>query len=209
MRKQLTQVVASKGIINKEVLDAIETVPRHLFMDSGFIDHAYQDKAFPIGADQTISQPFIVARMTEVLLSQGPRRKVLEVGTGSGYQAAILAQLIDEVYTVERIKPLLQKAQQLFKKLRLRNIMAAYSDGTVGWREHAPYDAIITTAAPEEVPDELLHQLAPDGILVIPVGPSGDQELRVITRQGDTSHYDEEVIERVSFVPLLSGTAVS
>lgn len=208
-RERLIQRLKDHGINNQKVLEVMRVTPRHLFIEEALAHRAYEDTALPIGYRQTISQPFIVARMTEVLLSQGPRRKVLEVGTGSGYQAAILAQLVDEVYTVERIKPLLQKAQQLFKNLRLRNIVSAYSDGTVGWREHAPYDAIITTAAPEEVPDELLHQLAPDGILVIPVGPSGDQELRVITRQGDTSHYDEEVIERVSFVPLLSGTAVS
>ncbi len=208
-RERLIKRLKNHGISNQKVLDVMRVTPRHLFIEEALAHRAYEDTALPIGYGQTISQPFIVARMTEMLLSEGPRHTVLEIGTGSGYQAAILAQLVDKVYTVERIKPLLQRAQQLFKKMGLRNIISAYSDGNMGWRKYAPYDAIITTAAPEEVPDELLHQLAPDGILVIPVGPSEDQELRIIIRQGDSSHYEEEVVERVRFVPLLSGTTPS
>ena len=205
-RERLVQRLREGGIDNAKVIDAMRSTPRHLFMEEALAHRAYEDTALPIGYGQTISQPYIVARMTQALLAHGNPRRVLEVGTGSGYQAAVLAQLVDQVYTVERIKPLLLRAQKLFRQLRLRNILSAHLDGAIGWREHAPYDAIITTAAPEVVPEELLQQLAPNGILVIPVGLSGDQELRVIIRQGETSRYDEEVIERVRFVPLVSGT---
>ena len=205
-RERLVQRLRDGGIDNSRVIEAIRSTPRHLFVEEALSHRAYEDTALPIGYGQTISQPYIVARMTQALLSRGPRRRVLEVGTGSGYQAAVLAQLVDQVYTVERIRPLLSRAQRLFRQLRLRNILSAHQDGAVGWREHAPYDAILTTAAPEVVPEELLQQLAPDGILVIPVGLSGDQELRVITRQGNSFQYDEEVIERVRFVPMVSGT---
>lgn len=205
-RERLVQRLREGGIGDARVLEAFRSVPRHLFVEEALAHRAYEDTALPIGFGQTISQPYIVALMTQALLSRGPRRRVLEVGTGSGYQAAVLAQLVDQVYTVERIRPLLLRAQRLFRQLRLRNILSAHLDGAVGWREHAPYDAIITTAAPEVVPEELLQQLVPDGVLVIPVGLSGDQELRVITRRGDTSQFDEEVIERVRFVPLVSGT---
>lgn len=205
-RERLVQRLREGGIGDARVLEAFRSVPRHLFVEEALAHRAYEDTALPIGFGQTISQPYIVALMTQALLAGGPRRRVLEVGTGSGYQAAVLAQLVDQVYTVERIRPLLLRAQRLFRQLRLRNILSAHQDGAVGWREHAPYDAIITTAAPEVVPEELLQQLVPDGVLVIPVGLSGDQELRVITRRGDTSQYDEEVIERVRFVPLVSGT---
>ena len=205
-RERLVQRLRDGGIGNSRVIEAMRSTPRHLFVEEALSHRAYEDTALPIGYGQTISQPYIVARMTQALLSRGPRHRVLEVGTGSGYQAAVLAQLVDQVYTVERIRPLLSRAQRLFRQLRLRNILSAHQDGAVGWREHAPYDAILTTAAPEVVPEELLQQLAPDGILVIPVGLSGDQELRVITRQGDSFQYDEEVIERVRFVPMVSGT---
>jgi protein-L-isoaspartate(D-aspartate) O-methyltransferase len=130
---------------------------------------------------------------------------VLEVGTGSGYQASILAQLVDQVYTVERIKPLLAKARERFRLLGLRNIVSGHSDGGVGWPQHAPYDAIIATAAPQDIPEGLLHQLAPNGLLVIPVGPDGDQELRLVQRLGDSNEFDDEAITRVRFVPLLGG----
>lgn len=205
-RERLVQRLREGGITDARVLEAVRSVPRHLFVEEALAHRAYEDTALPIGFGQTISQPYIVALMTQALLAGGPRHRVLEVGTGSGYQAAVLAQLVEHVYTVERIRPLLLRAQRLFRQLRLRNILSAHQDGAIGWREHAPYDAIITTAAPEVVPEELLQQLVPDGVLVIPVGLSGDQELRVITRRGDTSQYDEEVIERVRFVPLVSGT---
>ncbi len=204
-RERLIQRLKDNGIKNQKVLDVMRVTPRHLFLDEALSHRAYEDTALPIGHGQTISQPYVVALMTQILLSRGPLKKVLEVGTGSGYQAAILAQLVDQVYSVERIKPLLIKAKERFRRLRLRNIVCAHSDGGTGWAEHAPYDGIISTAAPEGVPEELLYQLAPDGLLVIPVGSENDQELRLVTRVGDSSNFEEEVIERVRFVPLLSG----
>jgi len=206
-RERLVQRLRDQGVTDQKVLDVIRVTPRHLFLDEALSHRAYEDTALPIGHAQTISQPYIVALMTQILLSRGPLKRVLEIGTGSGYQAAVLAQLVDEVYSVERIKPLLIKARNLFRQLRLRNIVTAHSDGGVGWAEKAPYDAIIATAAPEQVPDELLYQLAPDGLLVIPVGTGEHQELRVISRLGDTQKFEEEVIERVRFVPLLGGTS--
>ncbi len=206
-RERLVQRLKDQGITDQKVLDVIRMTPRHLFLDEALSHRAYEDTALPIGHAQTISQPYIVALMTQILLSRGPLKRVLEIGTGSGYQAAVLAQLVDEVYSVERIKPLLIKARNLFRQLRLRNIVTAHSDGGVGWPENAPYDGIIATAAPEQVPDELLYQLAPDGLLVIPVGTGEHQELRVISRLGDTQKFEEEVIERVRFVPLLGGTS--
>ena len=206
-RERLVQRLKDQGITNQKVLDVIRVTPRHLFLDEALSHRAYEDTALPIGHAQTISQPYIVALMTQILLSRGPLKRVLEIGTGSGYQAAVLAQLVDEVYSVERIKPLLIKARNLFRQLRLRNILTAHSDGGVGWLENAPYDGIIATAAPEQVPDELLYQLAPDGLLVIPVGTGEHQELRVISRLGDSQKFEEEVIERVRFVPLLGGTS--
>jgi len=205
-RERLVQRLRDQGITSQKVLDVIRVTPRHLFLDEALSHRAYEDTALPIGHAQTISQPYIVALMTQILLSRGPLKRVLEIGTGSGYQAAVLAQLVDEVYSVERIKPLLIKARNLFRQLRLRNIVTAHSDGGVGWPENAPYDGIIATAAPEQVPDELLYQLAPDGLLVIPVGTGEHQELRVISRLGDSQKFEEEVIERVRFVPLLGGT---
>ena len=206
-RERLVQRLKDQGITDQKVLDVIRVTPRHLFLDEALSHRAYEDTALPIGHAQTISQPYIVALMTQILLSRGPLKRVLEIGTGSGYQAAVLAQLVDEVYSVERIKPLLIKARNLFRQLRLRNIVTAHSDGGVGWPENAPYDGIIATAAPEQIPDELLYQLAPDGLLVIPVGTGEHQELRVISRLGDTQKFEEEVIERVRFVPLLGGTS--
>ena len=206
-RERLVQRLKDQGIKDQKVLDVIRVTPRHIFLDEALSHRAYEDTALPIGHAQTISQPYIVALMTQILLSRGPLKRVLEIGTGSGYQAAVLAQLVDEVYSVERIKPLLIKARNLFRQLRLRNIVTAHSDGGVGWPENAPYDGIIATAAPEQVPDELLYQLAPDGLLVIPVGTGENQELRVISRQGDSQKFEEEVVERVRFVPLLGGTS--
>lgn len=204
-RERLIQRLKDQGITNQRVLDVIRMTPRHIFLDEALAHRAYEDTSLPIGFSQTISQPYIVALMTQLLLSKGPRAKVLEVGTGSGYQAAILAQLVGQVYTVERIKPLLLKARERFRRLGLRNIVSAHSDGGVGWTQHAPYDAIISTAAPEHIPEELLHQLGPGGILVIPVGPDGNQELRLVERVGDSNEFEETPIIRVRFVPLLGG----
>lgn len=209
-RDRLIQRLMDQGITNQRVLNAIRDTPRHLFLDEALAHRAYEDTALPIGHKQTLSQPYIVARMTELLLeheipSQGQPQKVLEIGTGSGYQAAILAQLVGRVYTVERVRPLLLRARELLRRLGHRTVTAALSDGSFGWLDYAPYDAIISTAAPREVPRDLLRQLAPNGILVIPVGGDGEQELRVIVRDGESQNFTEEVAERVRFVPLLGG----
>jgi len=204
-RERLVQRLKDQGITSQRVLDVIRTTPRHIFLDEALAHRAYEDTSLPIGYGQTISQPYIVALMTEMVLSRGARRKVLEIGTGSGYQTAVLAQLVDQVYTVERIKALLDKAKERFRRLKMRNITCGHSDGGIGWERYAPYDAIIGTAAPESVPEELLHQLAPDGLLIIPVGADGRQELRLIVRQGESKNFEEEVLERVRFVPLLGG----
>ena len=204
-RERLIQRLVDQGINSQPVLDVIRMTPRHILLDEALSHRAYEDTALPIGFSQTLSQPYIVARMTEILLSGGPLKKVLEIGTGSGYQTTILSQLVTEVYTVERIEPLLRKAKERFRKLGLGNIKAELSDGSFGWDRHAPYDGIITTAAPQTVPEELLHQMAPEGILVIPVGNGVSQDLRVLRRLGDSSEFDEEIVEQVKFVPLFGG----
>ena len=164
---------------------------------------AYEDVALPIGFQQTLSQPYIVARMTELLLAAGPRERVLEIGTGSGYQTAILAPLVEEVYSVERIKPLQQKARQRLRQLKLRNVHMSHADGGMGWPERGPFDGILATAAPERIPEDLLQQLAPGGRLVIPVG--GDsQQLQVVNRTAEG--FETEIVEDVKFVPLRPGT---
>jgi protein-L-isoaspartate(D-aspartate) O-methyltransferase len=204
-RERLIQRLIDQGISSQPVLDVIRMTPRHLFLDEALSHKAYEDTALPIGYSQTLSQPYIVARMTEILLSAGPLNKVLEIGTGSGYQTTILSQLVRQVCTVERIEPLLKKAQERFRKLGLQNISAKLSDGSFGWDEHAPYDGIIATAAPQAVPEELLRQMAPDGILVIPVGNGQTQNLRLLRRVGESREFNEEIVEKVKFVPLLGG----
>jgi protein-L-isoaspartate(D-aspartate) O-methyltransferase len=204
-RERLISRLTEQGITNQQVLDVIRNTPRHIFLDEALSHKAYEDTALPIGFAQTLSQPYIVARMTEILLSEGPLEKVLEIGTGSGYQATILAQLVSHLYTVERIEPLLNKAKQRFRKLGLSNISANLADGSFGWEKNGLYNGIITTAAPQSIPDSLLQQLAPDGILIIPVGRSDSQELSFIQRVGDSYQFDQKIIEKVKFVPLLSG----
>ena len=204
-RERLIKRLEEQGISNQAGLDVIKRTPRHLFLDEALAHRAYEDTALPIGFSQTLSQPYIVARMTEILLGAGPMRRVLEIGTGSGYQTTVLAQLVDNVYSVERIEPLLKKAQQRFKTFGLNNVSASLSDGAFGWQQNAPYDGIISTAAPQSIPEHLLRQLAPNGILVIPVGNGASQSLSVIKRMGASNKYDEEIVERVKFVPLLSG----
>lgn len=203
-RDRLIERLREKGIRNEQVLEVIRRTPRHLFVDEALSSRAYEDTALPIGFNQTISQPYIVARMTEILLTNAPR-KVLEVGTGSAYQAAVLAQLVPKVYTVERILALLPLARQRLRELNLRNVSLKQSDGTWGWPQQAPFDAILVTAAPAEIPKALLEQLVDGGRLVIPVGAGSDQTLAVITRRGD--RYGRENIESVSFVPLVGGGA--
>lgn len=202
-RERLVRRLRDKGVSDTRVLELIRSTPRHLFVDEALASRAYEDTALPIGLGQTISQPYVVARMTEVLLADGPLARVLEVGTGSGYQTAILAQLIPEVYTVERLEPLVSRARGVLRKLGLRNVKFRHSDGSWGLANNGPFHGILVTAAPEDVPAPLLEQLALDGRMVIPVGPPGRQDLMVIRRRAD--HYEQEVLETVSFVPLLGG----
>jgi protein-L-isoaspartate(D-aspartate) O-methyltransferase len=203
-RDRLVQRLREEGITNQAVLDVIRSTPRHIFVDEALASRSYEDTALPIGHGQTISQPYVVARMTAALLEFGPLSRVLEVGTGSGYQAAVMAPLAGEVYSVERIRPLLDLARERMAVLQLRNVRLKHSDGSWGWPEFAPYDAIIATAAPEQVPEALLQQLAIGGRLVMPVGPPGVQELVLLTRTADG--IERQVLDRVSFVPMLGGT---
>ncbi len=202
-RERLIQRLVDQGVSNTAVLDVIRTTPRHLFLDEAMAHRAYEDVALPIGFQQTLSQPYIVARMTELLLGAGPLRRVLEIGTGSGYQTAVLAQLVEEVYSVERIKALQQKARQRLRQLKLRNVHMNHADGGMGWAERGPFDGIMATAAPERIPEDLLQQLAPGGRLVIPVGGQS-QHLQVVTRTHEG--FETEIVEAVNFVPLRPGT---
>ncbi|MFN3164265.1 MAG: protein-L-isoaspartate(D-aspartate) O-methyltransferase [Pseudohongiellaceae bacterium] len=202
-RERLLGRLMDQGIESMQVLDVIRSTPRHIFLDEALSHRAYEDVALPIGHNQTISQPYIVARMTEAIITSGSTDKVLEVGTGCGYQTAVIARLAGEVYSVERIKPLLDRARQNLKKLRLRNVSLKHSDGSLGWPERGPFDAIMTTAAPQQIPDELLAQLADGGRLVIPVGGNDHQELKLITRIGN--EFESQTLDLVRFVPLLRG----
>ena len=202
-RDRLVARLRAEGIRNEAVLDVIRNTPRHLFVDEALASRAYEDTALPIGYNQTISQPYVVAVMTDLIISNHPK-KVLEIGTGSGYQAAVLAPLVEKVYTVERIEPLAKQARQRFRKLGLRNVRASYSDGTEGLADFAPYDAIITTAASEQIPQALLEQLSEHGgRLVIPLGGPSRQTLTLVTRNGNT--FEQESLDPVIFVPLLRG----
>ena len=203
-RDRLAARLKENGISDERVLAVMRRMPRHLFVDEALASRAYEDTALPIGHGQTISQPYIVARMTEALLAGGVPDKVLEVGTGSGYQAAILSQLVPRVFTTERIRDLHERARNLFRQLGLRNVQAWHSDGSWGLKQLAPFDGIIVTAAAEEVPAALLEQLAVGGRMVIPVGRSNDtQQLLRITRT--ETRYEQELLEPVVFVPLRKG----
>lgn len=202
-RNRLVERLADEGIENQAVLEAMRETPRHIFVDEALASRAYENTALPIGFGQTLSQPYIVARMSEALLRAGTPGKVLEIGAGSGYQAAILAHLVPEVFTVERIGSLSRKARRRFRELGLGNIHIKHSDGKLGWPKHAPYDGIIATAAPRQIPKSLLEQLALYGRLIIPVGEEGAQKLLLITRTSDA--FEQEILEPVSFVPMLAG----
>ncbi len=203
-RERLVKRLVEKGIHDLRVLEVIRNTPRHLFVDEALASRAYEDTALPIGQGQTISQPYIVARMTELLVARGVPARVLEVGTGCGYQTAVLAQLVDEVYSVERIDVLLQQTRRRLRSLKLTNVRFKHSDGTWGWKSKAPFDGIIVTAAPSSVPEALLSQLAVGGRVVIPVGQQGGaQQLAVIDRT--EAGFEQELFEPVSFVPLLGG----
>lgn len=203
-RERMIKRLSEQGVHNKKILEIMRDTPRHIFMDEALASRAYEDTALPIGYNQTISQPYIVAKMTELLLgSSGHLGKVLEIGTGCGYQTAILAQLVDHVYTIERILPLQRKAQSYLWDLKLKNISYLYADGNLGWPDYAPFDGILASAAPAEIPPQLLQQLAIGGVMVIPIGMSGRQTLQRVTRTA--SSYDIEELEAVTFVPFLSG----
>jgi protein-L-isoaspartate(D-aspartate) O-methyltransferase len=204
-RERLVERLREEGVTDERVLTAIRNVPRHLFLDEALASRAYEDTALPIGYGQTISQPFIVAVMTQALLGGGLPRKVLEIGTGSGYQTAILASLVKEVYSIERLEPLMKLARRRLRELGYRNVHVKLSDGSNGWPEHAPYDAIIVTAAPVDIPTPLLEQLVVGGRLVIPVGGPTMQEL-ILVQRTETGHTTER-LELVNFVPLVRGRA--
>lgn len=202
-RDRLVQRLVEQGIKNDAVLDVMRTTPRHIFLDEALSHRAYEDDALPIGFQQTLSQPYIVAKMTELLLAVGPRKRVLEVGTGSGYQTTVLAQLVERVYSVERIKPLQDKARQRLRTLGARNVHLQHADGGFGWPEKGPYDGILSTAAPEKIPPGLIEQLAIGGRLVIPVGDNRSQHLMVVDKTADGIVTTK--VEAVFFVPLKSG----
>lgn len=203
-RNRLLDTLRDMGIQSDRVLEVINQIPRHIFVDEALASRAYENTALPIGHNQTISQPYIVAKMTEALLESGePLNNVLEIGTGCGYQTAVLAAFAKKVYSIERIDALIQKTRERMQTLRLFNIRIKHGDGNVGWPDRAPFDGIIVTAAPLGVPDNLLSQLVVNGRLIIPVGQSGQQQLLRITRTD--SDYEQELLDSVSFVPMLDG----
>lgn len=202
-RERLVQRLRDQGIVNAAVLDQIRNVPRHLFVDEALATRAYEDTALPIGHGQTISQPAVVARMTEALIEAGTPGKVLEIGTGCGYQTAVMSPLVRFVYSIERIGALQERARQRLRELNISNVHLRHGDGFQGWSGHAPYDAILMAAAPLAIPEVLLGQLAQGGRLIAPVGPEGRQQLVRITRRNDEFH--KETLGLVSFVPLLKG----
>lgn len=202
-RDRLVARLAEAGIRDERVLGVIGATPRHLFVEEALAHRAYEDTALPIGHQQTISQPWVVARMTEALLEDGPLGNVLEIGTGSGYQSAVLAQLVGHVYSVERIRPLLERARTLLRELRLRNVTLRHADGNIGWADRGPFEGILVTAAPRGVPPELLEQLAVGGRMVVPVGDGEEQALQRIRRTADG--FRQETLGNVRFVPLLGG----
>jgi len=203
-RERMIKRLLGQGIHNEKVLEIMRDTPRHIFMDEALASRAYEDTALPIGYNQTISQPYIVAKMTELLLrSSDHLGKVLEIGTGCGYQTSILAQLVDHVYSIERILPLQKKAKSNLWDLKFKNISYLYSDGNLGWLDYAPFDGILASAAAAEIPPILLQQLAIGGVMVIPIGINGQQTLQRVTRT--TIGYDIEELEAVTFVPFLTG----
>ena len=215
-RNRLVERLRSAGIADERVLDAIASVPRHIFIDEALAHLAYEDSALPIGHSQTISQPYIVAAMTAAILAGGRRsgrtprprgaspRKVLEIGTGSGYQTAVLATLVETVYSVERIGALLSRARERLRALSIRNVSFKHADGSLGWPELAPFDAVLVTAGASHVPDALMEQMADGAPLVIPVGGGDVQQLMLFERNGDA--WRQQTLEDVRFVPLLRGT---
>ncbi len=203
-RDRLVAKLAEEGIRDERVLEVIRQLPRHHFIDQALHSRAYANNALPIGHGQTISQPWIVARMTEALIEHGVPERVLEIGTGSGYQAAVLSGIVPTVYTIERIEELLRQARRRFRQLGLDNLRSRHDDGKLGWPSEAPFDAIILTAAGDRVPAPLFDQLKPGGVLVAPVG-SPSQQVLVRMRKDDDGTIHREDLGAVSFVPLLGG----
>lgn len=202
-RDRLVRRLKEHGIRTEAVLNQIRNVPRHLFVDEALASRAYEDTALPIGHGQTISQPYVVARMTEALLSGFNGGNVLEIGTGCGYQTAVLSPLVKKIYSVERIPALLKRTRRRLRELDIYNVQFRPGDGWEGWPKYAPYDGIIVAAAASVIPEKLLEQLAPAGQLVIPIGPPGRQELMLVVRKDD--HFEQSSLGAVSFVPLVSG----
>ena len=202
-RERLIERLYEEGLSSPLVLETIRRTPRHLFVDEALAHRAYEDTALPIGHNQTISHPYIVGRMTELLLAGGPLDKVLEIGTGCGYQTAVLAQTVERVFSVERIQGLQDRAKERLAELKLRNVVYRWGDGWEGWPALAPYNGIMVTAAARDVPPALLNQLAPGGRLVIPVGAGEEQDLLLIIREEDG--FSRHVLDSVRFVPLLNG----
>lgn len=202
-RDRLIDRLKDQGIANPQVLETIRNTPRHLFIEEAMAHKAYEDTALPIGFDQTISQPYTVARMTELLLEAGPVRTVLEVGTGSGYQTAVLAQLVDRVFSVERIGALHLRAGRVLQQAGLTNVSLRHTDGNGGWPTTMKFDAIMVTAASTSLPKSLTNQLAINGRLVIPVEQAGEQALCLVCR--NESGFTQELIEPAYFVPMLKG----
>ncbi|WP_245232371.1 protein-L-isoaspartate(D-aspartate) O-methyltransferase [Thiorhodococcus minor] len=204
-RERLVARLRQAGIRSPEVLAVIGALPRHLFVDEALASRAYEDSALPIGYGQTLSQPYTVARMTEALLESAQPDTVLEIGTGSGFQTAVLASLVRRVYSVERLRELLGCAQERLRVLKKRNVRFRHGDGALGWREYAPYQGIMVTAAPRGVPRALAEQLAPGGVMILPMGEGAKQMLVRLTRT--SVGFKHEVLETVSFVPLLNGVS--
>ena len=203
-RDRLAATLKEGGIRDARVIDVIRNLPRHHFIDQALHSRAYENTALPIGHGQTISQPWVVARMTEALLEFGVPQKVLEIGTGSGYQAAVLAALVPQVYTVERIEELLRQARRRFRQLGIANLRSRYDDGKLGWPDEGPFDAVILTAAGDAIPHAILDQMTPTGVLIAPVGSPSSQTL--IRMRGDgQGDFIQEELGPVSFVPLLGG----
>ena len=204
-RNRLVVRLRDQGISDEKVLGVINEIPRHLFVDEALAHRAYEDTALPIGFNQTISQPYVVAKMTEALVCGPPIKRVLEIGTGSGYQTAILAQLVAEVFSVERISGLVKRARRILGDIGYRNISFKHADGSLGWESQAPFDSIIITASPRTIPESLLNQLRDNGSVIAPVGDGNKQDLVLFKKTG--ADFTKTIMEPVKFVPLLAGTS--
>ena len=206
-RDRLVQRLRSNGIVDERVLDTVAAVPRHIFVDEALAHRAYEDSALPIGHGQTISQPYLVAAMTAAILAgeDGTPERVLEIGTGSGYQTAILASLVERVYSIERIPGLLERARERLRALGVRNVRLKHGDGNLGWPEQAPFDAVMVTAGASHIPDAVMDQMADGAQLVIPVGKGDLKDLKRLRKAGDA--WRQETLDQVRFVPLVRGIA--